>query len=156
MNFDKLPTSNVTSGTDLTSTKKIIFLSDGYAVEYSSISEPRKVISFIGPQGFVLKTTSESVIIAATNLTLVGIFKSELRSLLHEFEEARRLYRIFKNVHLDKIAKYGYEHKIYTPAERYLRLLKTSPWVKEIVSPEDIASYLNISLGDYTKMCVIE
>ncbi|SMD08435.1 cyclic nucleotide-binding domain-containing protein [Pedobacter nyackensis] len=160
MNFDNLPTSNITSGSHLTSTntheEQLMFINEGYAVEYSSISEPRKVISFIGPKEFALRTTSESEIITLTDVTLVGISKPNLKSLLREFEEVRQFYRVFKKKHLDKIAKNRNELKTFTSAERYISLLETYPWVKEIASPDDIQSYLNVPSGYYTKMCAVE
>ncbi|MDE6522334.1 MAG: hypothetical protein K2L17_05905 [Muribaculaceae bacterium] len=37
------------------------------------------------------------------------------------------------------------EFSSHTPAQRYLRLLDRYPWITEIASYGDIASYLNIS-----------
>ncbi|MBD5356185.1 MAG: hypothetical protein HDR88_04155 [Bacteroides sp.] len=37
------------------------------------------------------------------------------------------------------------EFRSYTPAQRYLRLLDHNPYIAEIASYGDVASYLNIS-----------
>lgn len=131
------------------------FLASGYAIEYIMVDGVKKVIRFIDPQQFILRfSTGHYVKVLAGSYT-VNLEWDKLVEMLRQFPETAQLHKAIKERHFEQIRQH-HDGLKKTAAERYFSLLEKQPWVKQTADPTDIASYLNLSITQYTKLTLVE
>lgn len=137
--------------------KKLIFLDEGYLMEYIDYPHRRDVVGFFQPRCVAIPMSPlNNLMVVGGEACVVSLDTKHTFSLMHKFEEARFFYRHFKQENLARTDKYFNDLKTKTSAERYLILLEEHPWILEHVDPEDIASYLKISVEEYQKILRVE
>lgn len=137
--------------------KQLIFLNDGYLMEYIDYPHRRNVVGFFqSPCVAIPMSPVNSLMTVKPNTSMVSLDTKHVFSLMRKFEEARFFYKHFKKENFARTDKYFDDLKTKTTAERYLILLEEHPWVLEHVDKEHIASYLHISVEEYQKMIEVE
>jgi hypothetical protein len=68
-----------------------------------------------------------------------------IRQALRQFPDTRKVYRALREQMHAAIKERVYEISHLMPAERYIKLLETKPWVFEYVEEVGIAAYMGMS-----------
>jgi len=137
--------------------EKLIYLAEGYLMEYIDYPHHRDVVGFFQPNCVAIPMSPlNSLMVVGGEANILSFDTKHMFSFMHKFEEARFFYRHFKQENFARTDKYFYDLKAKTSAERYMILLEEHPWILDRVDPEDIASYLKISVEEYQKMIRVE
>ncbi|SMC97032.1 cyclic nucleotide-binding domain-containing protein [Pedobacter africanus] len=132
------------------------FLAEGHALEFALVNGKRKVIRFIDSGQFVFRFNLGHGIEASEHSTFLKLEWDKLVQMLKKFPgEIPQLHKKLKEKHIQDLKEYRADLK-KTPAERYFHLLEKQPWVKVLATPEEIASYLNLSLAQYHNLTGVE
>lgn len=161
MNFDDI-FNNASSLTEPTviffGNKKLPlhFLAEGHAIEFIFIKGERKIIRFIDPQQFVFRFSVEHVIEATEHSAFLTLEWDKIVQMVRKFPDAiPGFHKKLKEKHAADLLEFQNDLE-KTPAERYFNLLEKQPWVKVLATAAEIASYLNISLAQYTKLAAVQ
>ncbi|WP_144009541.1 hypothetical protein [Pedobacter nyackensis] len=142
-------TQGISKSEDVDLDNILCFLANGYAVEYIIVNQRKKVLRFIDPDQFLLRISDNTSVDLYGNIETVNITFDDIVIMLRKFpEETVAFHKKIKLDYLEKLQLYKDDLK-KTAAERYLDLLENKPWVMQLIEPEVIASYLNLSKEQY-------
>lgn len=134
----------------------VYFLAEGHALEFAIVNGKRKIIRFIDSQQFVFCFNPGHGIEVNEHSIFLTLEWDKLVQMLKDFpDDIPQLHKKIKEKHAKDLKEYEEDLK-KTPAERYINLLEKQPWVYALATPEEIASYLNLSLAQYKKLTVVE
>ncbi|MHA4811152.1 cyclic nucleotide-binding domain-containing protein [Flavitalea flava] len=129
-------------------THDIQFLEEGHVLEYYLLDGETKTVSwFWGPGEFIMRSSGLSQIEAMDDLKLISLSSSNISQMSGLSSEFNKDYRSVRSEHSQRIKQRVNDLKILSAVERYGQLLKTKPWVFEIGTEEDIASYLRVPVS---------
>jgi hypothetical protein len=131
--------------------KELISLDSGYAIEYYLINGKRMPVWFWGKE-IIIVTSPYSIVEYLGEGNVSRVSHKDIRHMLRKFEDARKVYKGVREKMHAAIKERVHEISHLTPAERYIKLLETKPWVFEHAEEEDIAGYLGMTREQYRGM----
>ena len=143
-----------TTGGPLTALKpttvNYFFLERGHVMEYFRLGsgEKRVVGLFFGPREFVLP--SHTGFSCFQELDRVQTDRLPYRAViraLRNYEGADERYREIQRRYWRKVAERMIVLNSMTAEKRFAHLKATQPWVLELAAEEDVANYLEVSVG---------
>lgn len=127
------------------------FLNDGFAMSYTFVKGEKKVSGFWGDSQIVVslksffeQTPSTEFIQLMVQSEVFFISRPSLLMLLDNFPEGNCLCRKIMHIYYEQCRSRLHDIQWLTATERYLKLRHHFPGIEQVISQEDIASYLSI------------
>jgi hypothetical protein len=124
---------------------ELISLASGYAIEYYTINGKRVPVWFWGEGEIIIPTGPFSAVETIADVTTEKLHHRVVRQALRQFPDAREIYRVMREKMHAAIKERVHDITHLTPAEQYIKLLETKPWVFEQAEEEDIVAYLGMT-----------
>lgn len=128
------------------------FLNNGFAMSYTFVKGEKKVTGFWEPSQIVVslksffeQTPSTEFIQLMVQSDVLFISRPSLLMLLDTFPEGNYLSRKIMHIYYEHCKSRLYDIQWLTATERYLKLHHNFPGIEQVISQEDIASYLGIA-----------
>ena len=142
------PLSNVLGNTNTTDPEatSCIFLEKGHIVEYIQ-QGARKIVSlFFGPDEFIIPCHPLfSSLKSLDPVTTVTFTRHSIFRSLRQSPASSTQYQGVRKQYQEKVAERLRIHQTSNEQERFQHLQETQPWVLNLASRTDIASYLGIT-----------
>lgn len=130
----------------------VYFLNNGFALSYTFVKGEKKVTGFWEPSQIVVplksffeQTPSTEFIQLMAQSDVLFISRASLLMLLDTFPEGNYLCRKIMHLYCENCRSRLYDFQWLTATERYLKLHHHFPGIEQLISQEDIASYLGIA-----------
>jgi CRP/FNR family transcriptional regulator, anaerobic regulatory protein len=128
------------------------FLETGFALSYSFINGKKQVENFwqegeiiLPAQSFFERTPSTQFIVLVQEGEVLHISHSSVMKLFAKFPVAHHIARTVMNIYQDKCRERITDIQHYSAFDRYMKLIQEFPAIEQVVSQEEIASYLSIT-----------
>jgi len=129
-------------------TPTAFFIEKGHVMEVLNVSPGKRVVAlFFGPEEFAVRCHPFSELQALDKLKGNPFTYSMILRTLRKFPESHVHYREMRRRYHEKVAARLHSLQTMTDQQRYEQLAVTQPWALKLADPEDIASYLGISVG---------
>jgi hypothetical protein len=130
-----------------------IFLEKGHMIEYVQAGARKVVSLFFGPEEYVIPChplySSLKRLDPVTTITFThrSIFRT-----LRQYPESSAQYQGVRLQYQEKVNERLRMQQILSARERYEYLLEKQPWVFSLVSRDDIASYLGVTMEELREL----
>ena len=139
--------------------RDMLLVLQGVQMSYTYHNDKQHIIAFSYPpspsgvpESFFERSASNFCLQALSQSEFLSISYDDLESLLEEYPEFDKLFRKMIEAVLSGTIKRCIELQAYSIEERYLAFVKRSPHLLQMVPHKYLASYLNISVTNFSRL----
>lgn len=130
-----------------------IFLEKGHMIEYVQVGARKVVSLFFGPEEYVIPCHPlYSKLKRLDPVTTITFTHRNIFRTLRQYPESSAQYKGVRLQYQEKVNDRLRMRQTMTAPERYEYLLEKQPWVFSLVSRDDIASYLGLTVEELREL----
>lgn len=135
------------------------FIRSGFGMSYTYLEGKKSIDWFwsageimVSAKSFIEQVPSKEFIEMVQPSEVLCISHRNLLKLFESFPETHYLYRVIMNQYFEQSRDRTLDMKNLTALQRYQKLLKRFPAIEQILSQEQIASYLGVAPQSLSRM----
>lgn len=135
------------------------FIDRGFAMSYVFVEGRKQTEKFwtsgqiiVSPKSFFEQTPSKEFIQLLQVSEVLCINRKAVFKLFKEYDEASQIYRVVMNQYLEQSRQRYTDLRALNARQRFEKMLMEFPEIEQIVSQENIASYLGITPPSLSRM----